>query len=68
MLLKLDLNERQIKAIEFLKVNSKITNKQYQELNNVTKKTATRDLKTLTDLELIHSSGKAGAGAFYVLN
>ncbi|AMC11924.1 hypothetical protein Lupro_11890 [Lutibacter profundi] len=65
---ELGLNERQVNAIEYLKVNSRITNKEYQELNSVTKKTATRDLKTLTDLELIHSSGKAGAGAFYVLN
>lgn len=34
----------------------------------LSKETATRDLKTLTDLELIQSSGKSGAGAFYVLN
>jgi len=64
---ELGLNNRQITAVEYLKENSKITNKEYQGINNVSKKTATRDLKVLTDLELIQSSGKAGAGAFYVL-
>jgi ATP-dependent DNA helicase RecG len=65
---KLGLNERQIKAIEFLKENSKITNREYQALNDVSKKTATRDLKELTDIGLIKGSGIAGAGAHYFLN
>lgn len=65
---KLGLNERQIKAVEFLKENSKITNKEYQALNDVSKKTATRDLKELTDIGLIKGSGIAGAGAHYFLN
>lgn len=65
---KLGLNGRQIKAVEFLKKNSKITNKEYQELNDISKKTATRDLKELTDIGLIKSSGIAGAGAHYFLN
>lgn len=64
---KLDLNERQLKAIDFVNENTKITNRQYQELNQVSKKTATRDLKQLINLELFQSSGKAGAGAFYTL-
>ena len=43
------LNERQVKAIEYIKNNSYITNKIYQELCNVSKATATRDLSDLTD-------------------
>ncbi len=57
-----------MKAVEFLKKNSKMTNKEYQELNDISKKTGTRDLKELTDIGLIKSSCIAGAGAHYFLN
>jgi len=48
-LIELGLNDRQIKAIEYLKENIKITNSEYQKLNSVSKATATRDLMELFD-------------------
>ncbi|NEW79419.1 MAG: transcriptional regulator [Gelidibacter sp.] len=64
---KLDLNERQIKAIEFVSANVKITNKQYQDTFEVSRITATRDLKELVDKGLLRSSKIKGAGSYYEL-
>jgi ATP-dependent DNA helicase RecG len=64
---ELDLNERQVKAILYVKKKGKITNSVYQTLNEVSRETATRDLKELIDKHLIKSSGQKGAGAFYTL-
>ncbi|HSV87229.1 MAG TPA: ATP-binding protein [Bacteroidales bacterium] len=64
----LDLNERQVKAVLFTKDKGKITNSDYQTLNDVSRETATRDLKELIDKQLIKPSGQKGAGAFYTLN
>jgi len=63
----LNLNERQIKAVLYLKEKGKINNSDYQNLNNVSRETATRDLKELIDRQLMKSSGQKGAGAFYTL-
>lgn len=62
---KLGLNKRQIKAVEFAKKNGKIANKDYQKLNDVSKKTASRDLSEMVELNVLKSSGVLGAGAFY---
>lgn len=67
-LIESGLNERQIKAITFLKENRKITNKDYQILNNISRETATRDLKKLVELGIIKTEGLKGAGSFYELN
>lgn len=66
-LIKLDLSERQIKAIEYVKENGKITNKEYQELFQVARNTATRDLRELVEKEVLKSSETKGAGSFYEL-
>ena len=63
----LNLNERQIKAVLYLKEKGKINNSDYQNLNNVSRETATRDLKELIDKQLMKPSGQKGAGAFYTL-
>lgn len=62
-----DINERQLKAIEFIKANGKITNKDYQSLNNISREMATIDLRKLVHMDIFVSSGAKGAGAFYVL-
>lgn len=62
-----NLNERQIKAIEFVKLNNKISNKEYQFLNKISRETATRDLKNLIKLDVFKDSGVKGPGAFYML-
>ena len=52
----------------FAKEKGKLTNSDYQTLNDVSRETATRDLKELIDIQLIKPSGQKGAGAFYMLN
>jgi len=64
----LGLNERQIKAVMYVKRNGKITNKIYQQINNISKRTATNELKSLVDdYNLLAKTGKHGAGIAYVL-
>ncbi|WP_304287720.1 ATP-binding protein [Capnocytophaga leadbetteri] len=60
------LNERQIKAIFYLKERRKITNSEYQKLNNISKRTATNDLADLVDNKMIRNYG-VGAGSYYEL-
>jgi predicted HTH transcriptional regulator len=47
-----------------VKEKGKITNSDYQTLNDVSRETATRDLKELIDKKLIKPSGQKGAGHF----
>lgn len=63
----LGLNERQIKAVMYVKERGKITNKEYQELNQVSKRTATRDLEELVKNEVTEQIGITGKGTEYVL-
>ena len=46
-LIKLGLNGRQIKAVLFVKEKGKITNKDYQQLNDCSRNTASNDLADL---------------------
>ncbi len=55
---KLGLNERQVKAIDFLKTNTSITNKEYQSLFDVTDRTALRDLDDMVSKGLITKIGE----------
>jgi len=64
---ELGLNERQIKAVLYVKDNGKITNSEYQEINDCSRNTASSDLAILVERELLTPSGKRGAGAFYIL-
>ena len=62
------LSTRQIKAIEYLKENKNITNKIYQEVCEVSKATATRDLTELIEkFKILERTGEVGAGTFYKL-
>jgi len=67
-LLEIGLSVRQIKAVKYLKENQSITNKIYQEICNVSKATATRDLTELIEkFKLLERSGEVGAGTSYKL-
>ena len=66
-LVKLGLNERQLKAVSFAKEKGKITNKEYQELFSVSRETASRDLGELTEKRIFENSGSKGAGSFFRL-
>lgn len=46
-LIKLGLNGRQIKAVLFVKEKGKITNKDYQQLKDCSRNTASNDLADL---------------------
>jgi ATP-dependent DNA helicase RecG len=61
----LGINERQTRAVEYLKKNAKITNSDYQKINQVTKKTSSRDLLELVKREIILKKGNTGKGVFY---
>ncbi len=64
---KLGLNERQVKAVMYVKEKGKITNKEYQELNNVSKRTATRDFENLIKKDIFIQIGITGRGTEYSL-
>ncbi len=65
-LAKLGLNERQLKAFEYVKEKGKITNKEYQQLNNTIDRTALRDLEALVELSIFKRVGEK-KGAYYEL-
>lgn len=65
-LTSLGLNDRQIKAVLFAKEKGKITNSDYQNLNDISARTAVRDLELLVDKEILIMKGKR-KGAFYEL-
>lgn len=62
----LGLNERQKRAINYLKEHNKITTKEYCKIFNVVKDTANRDLNSLLDKNLIKREG-SGPKTYYVL-
>ncbi|MEO0136728.1 MAG: ATP-binding protein [candidate division WOR-3 bacterium] len=62
---KLGLNERQVRAVIYVKEKGKITNREYQEINGCHRNTATQDLSDLVEKGILKESGKKGAGAHY---
>ncbi len=64
---KLGLNERQIKAVLYVKESGKITNKEYQNITGVKKRQATEDLRYLEKLEILERVGTTGKGVYYML-
>lgn len=63
----LGLNDRQVKAVLFAKDKGKITNSEYQKLNDCSRNTASNDLTELVEKDILKPSGQRGAGAFYTL-
>ena len=64
---RMGLNERQIKALKYLKERGKITNKEYQEIAGVSKPTASRELAMLVSGKVLEQQGITGKGTFYIL-
>jgi len=60
-----DLNERQKKALSYIKDKGRITSGEYGKLNNVVKNTAYRDLMELLGKDIIKQKG-IGRGIYYV--
>ena len=62
----LGLNDRQVKAVLFAKEKGRISNKEYQELNEISKRTATTELTELADkFKVLTKTGTSGAGISY---
>ena len=64
---KLGLNERQLKAVMFVKAKGKITNKEYQKQFLVSKSTATRDLRELVEKGIFALIGEGKRNIHYIL-
>lgn len=64
---KMGLNERQIKAVMYVKEKGKITNREYQELVTTSRQTAARDLSEITQLNLLLRHGRTGRDTYYTL-
>lgn len=66
VLAKMGLNERQIKAVNFVKEHGQITNKEYVKLTSVASRQALTDLKGLVEKKIFSAVGK-GRSARYSL-
>lgn len=55
---KMGLNERQIRAVQYIKENGRITNSDYQKVNNVSERTALRDLEDLMLKKVVLKKGE----------
>ncbi len=64
---EINLNDRQKKAVEYVKVNGKITNKEYSSINNVGHSYAHQELVDITKKKIFKSVGK-GRALYYTLN
>jgi len=64
---KLGLNDRQIKAVLFVKEKGKITNSEYQILCKLKKRQTTDDLKDLENKNIFIRIGSTGKGTHYIL-
>lgn len=67
MLIKLGLNERQMKAVKYVKERRKITNKEYRMICDTSERTATRDLRQLVIMKVFKQVGVTGKGTAYIL-
>jgi len=66
---KMNLNGRQLGAVLYLLEKGSITNAEYQEINGVSRQTATRDLKELVEkFKILRREGITGSGTSYTLN
>jgi predicted HTH transcriptional regulator len=64
VLAELDLNNRQVRAVQYVKSHDLITNARYQQVTGCAQRTATRDLNELVQKGVIELEGK-GRGAQY---
>ncbi len=62
----ISLNQRQVKAMNFIRKNGYITNDYYIQINQISDRHARRDLRQLVDMDLIARIGK-GRSTRYVL-
>jgi ATP-dependent DNA helicase RecG len=61
------LNDRQVKAVLFVKQHGSVTNREYQDLTASSKRTASRDLEDLVSRDVLERVGQTGRGTQYVI-
>ena len=64
---RLNLSERLVKAVMYVKDNGSVTNSKYQKIMEVSKATATRDLQELEAKGIFINKGTKGSSARYEL-
>ena len=65
---RLSLNERQMKAVQYVKEHGDITNRDYRQKLVLSNRTALRDLNVLCAKGVFEKVGATGRGAKYVLS
>lgn len=65
---KLGLNDRQIKAVLYVKEKGKITNSEYQEINGIGKSVTIDELRDLVEQQIFVRIGETGRGTYYELS
>ncbi|PIP72241.1 MAG: AAA family ATPase, partial [Nitrospinae bacterium CG22_combo_CG10-13_8_21_14_all_47_10] len=65
-LTNMGLNERQIKAVTYVKEKGRITNREYRQLNNISDEGARRDLSVLLEKKIFRTQGR-GRSSSYIL-
>ena len=63
---EMGLNERQVKAVLYVKEKGSITNREFRELTGLSDEAARKDLVELTEKRLLRVAGK-GRSTHYVL-
>jgi ATP-dependent DNA helicase RecG len=64
---KLGLNQRQVKAVLYVKEKGRIANSDYQGINETSERTASREISELVKANILEQGGSYGAGSFYKL-
>jgi len=64
---EMELNDRQIRAVERIKIEGSITSGAYQALTGVSAATALRDLRGLVDLGILEQVSPSKKKARYIL-
>ncbi len=64
---KMELSARQVKAVFYVREHGSISNTEYQQLAEVSKRTATRDLNILKSKDILMIDGSTGKGTIYKL-
>lgn len=65
---KLDLNDRQVRAVMYVKEKGRITNKEYRGLFDITDRMALIDLSDICAKNIFERIGKTGRNIEYVLS
>lgn len=64
---KRGLNDRQLRAVTYVRTKGRITNTEYQEINNIGKSITIDELRNLVELQIFTRIGETGRGTYYEL-